>query len=232
MLLASNAARVLSIALILEADDHGRGRANETLMVSRIFPGVSPESRESYRESREAFRELVLMGYIKAYTVRGQSYFEIANWTKHQKVDKPGKPRVPEPCESDGGSFENIPETLANVPETLATDHDHIPTTNDPDMDLDRERSPRSKRAHQLPTDWHPDDAHASLASSLNTNLVLEADKFRDHYAATGKAMKDWNASFRNWLRNSAKFSGGGGKSSNQPGVSVEDLWRMSEEQS
>jgi len=123
MVLASPAARVLSIGLILLADDHGRGVGNADLISSRIFPGHS-------RESREAFRELLDMGFFRLYTVRGQTFFEIANWTKHQRVDKPGKPRVPDPCEADA----KVPGSLAKVPGSLATDHDH-----DHDHDHDQE---------------------------------------------------------------------------------------------
>ena len=105
LVLASPAARVLSVALILEADDHGNGRGNSDLIVSRIFPGHS-------REGREGFTELLELRFFDLYTVRGQTYFSIRNWTKHQRVDKPGKPRVPQPCEDDAKGR----ESLSNIP--------------------------------------------------------------------------------------------------------------------
>lgn len=110
---AGSDARVLSIALILLADDHGRGRLNHAA-ASRVFP-LSPEN----------FREALarLSGWFaREYEVRGQRYFEIVNWTKHQKVDKPGKPHVPPPEECDSRDSRETPE---NVRESLAPDLDH-----------------------------------------------------------------------------------------------------------
>ena len=40
-------------------------------------------------------------------------------------------------------------------------------------------------------------------------DLKLETHKFKDHWAAATKAAmkKDWDAAFRNWIRNAAKWS-------------------------
>jgi hypothetical protein len=85
----------MSIALILLADDYGRGRANHSWLGGQVFP-----SKDDATELvAEALRELTEMRYVILYHVRGQSYFEIRNWGKHQRVDKPGKPRVPPPGE-------------------------------------------------------------------------------------------------------------------------------------
>jgi len=126
MVLASPAARTMSIGLILLADDYGRGVGNRDLIVSRVFPA-------HHREGHEALEELLRMGFIRFYEVRDQIFFEIVNWDKHQKVQHPGKPRVPAPSEG----FWKVPETLTNVPEILMPDHDH-------DHDHDQERDPHA----------------------------------------------------------------------------------------
>jgi hypothetical protein len=59
-----------------------------------------------------------------------------------------------------------------------------------------------SARATGLPKDWSPSNAHAALAFSLGADLAFEADKFRDWVASDGVTKKDWEATFRNWLRN------------------------------
>jgi len=128
MLFASEAARVLSIALILLADDYGNGRAGRALG-SRVFP-------ETPEKVRGTLAELQNMGFLVLYEVRGQHYYSIRNWKKHQRVDKPGKPRVPGPCETS----EKIRETPGNIPETLAPDPD-------PDPDPDPERTIRAREA-------------------------------------------------------------------------------------
>jgi hypothetical protein len=127
--LASVEARLLSVALLLLADDYGNGRANAVLLTGRVFPGKLPEVVE------KALGELVSLRYLSLYEVDGQRYFTIRNWSKHQKVDKPGKPRVPGPAsltkqnDSPSDARENIPETPANV---LGKD-ENVFASRDPD---------------------------------------------------------------------------------------------------
>jgi hypothetical protein len=111
--LASSDARVLSIALMLLADDHGRGRANPVMLAGQVFPGKPLETLS------KALEELKVARYVIAYEVDGQSYFAIRNWEKHQKVDKPGKERVPAPSGSSSPFSSPVP-TLEKVPETSA----------------------------------------------------------------------------------------------------------------
>lgn len=105
MALASSPARVLSVGLMLLADDYGRGRAALSLLLGRVFPGHGVD------EVREALNELSPW-FVRLYEVDGQHYFEIRNWSKHQRVDKPGRPMVPEPS----GVPAKVPETPGNLP--------------------------------------------------------------------------------------------------------------------
>lgn len=98
---ASDAARVLSIALLCMSDDYGRGRADRIQTAMRVFPPKSAteeQLRNSLRKYDEASRELVELDYVRFYEVRGQQYFAVRNWDKHQKVNHPGKPLVPPPA--------------------------------------------------------------------------------------------------------------------------------------
>jgi hypothetical protein len=133
LLSASDTARLMTVALILLADDHGRGRANELILGGRVFPMDGPEASEKVREG---LAELSRLGFVALYEVRGQRYFAIRNWTKHQKVDKPGKPRVPAPSDGEiighSSNPENPRESSENIREALATDQDQ-------DQDHDRD---------------------------------------------------------------------------------------------
>ena len=62
------------------------------------------------------------------------------------------------------------------------------------------------KRATKLPADWTPSESHRELAAAEQISLTLEADKFRDHANAKGRTLIDWNAGFRNWLRQAAEY--------------------------
>ena len=98
-------ARVLSVALIILADDHGNGRANELLLAGRVFP----MSKDPSRELRESLAQLSGW-YASLYEVRGQHYYHLVNWSRHQKVDHPGKPIVP------------LPDIDSNINELAASD--------------------------------------------------------------------------------------------------------------
>jgi hypothetical protein len=106
--LASPLARVMSIALITLADDEGRGRGNATMLGGRVFPG-SENPRE---DSARALAELVKARYVVLYEAGGQSYFQIRNWAKHQKVDKPTPSRLPAPPPEGENETPIIPATL------------------------------------------------------------------------------------------------------------------------
>ena len=119
IVLASPEARVLSIALIILADDYGNGRANRTILAARVFPG----SRDPRETLASAIETLAGAGFIDLYDVDGQSYYSIRNWAKHQKVDHPSKPQVPgKPAVSE--SSRDPRETLASPRESLALDQD------------------------------------------------------------------------------------------------------------
>lgn len=91
---ASSEARVLSIALILLSDDFGRGRGATGFLGSRAFPNnpclCAP-----------ALDELIEIGFVRIYVVRNQHYFSVVNWSKHQRVDKPGKSQIPAPQDEE-----------------------------------------------------------------------------------------------------------------------------------
>jgi hypothetical protein len=122
IVLRGSDARVLSIAAIILADDYGNGRANRQLLRSRVFP----VSDQSILDS--ALSELVSARFLELYEIDGQSYFHIRNWERHQRVDKPGKPRVPGPPSTSRkirGVSKKLPYVSANVLGTPAPDQEH-----------------------------------------------------------------------------------------------------------
>jgi len=119
MVTASPEARTLSVALILLADDFGNGRAGRVWLAARVFPGRAVELIDV------ALHELVSMRYVLLYDVDGQTYYAVRNWEKHQRVDKPGLPKVPGPNlasarHDDGnkppGESQEFPARLQELP--------------------------------------------------------------------------------------------------------------------
>lgn len=81
----------------------------------------------------------------------------------------------------------------------------------DKDIDISKEKiykkeseplpAKKRKRAVPLPADWEPNPTHARIALERGIDLEAQAEKFRDYARAHGKAYRDWDAGFRNWLR-------------------------------
>lgn len=94
---AGDDVRVLSIGLILLADDHGNGRAHPLYLASHVWP--YGEAHESLTKITRGLAVLAAMGFVTVYESGGQRYFHIRNWQKHQKVQHPSGPRVPRPEE-------------------------------------------------------------------------------------------------------------------------------------
>ena len=145
---ASVEARLLSIALLLLADDHGRGRAHPSHVGLQVFPN-DPNARET---AGKALAELVAIEFITIYVVRGQTYFAVRNWARHQRVDKPGAPRVPHPSEADAAPTLPTPAPTMETPaisqirEAVASDSRDV--RDDLATDL---RSPISDLDHRSP---------------------------------------------------------------------------------
>lgn len=161
---ASDEARVLSVALILMSDDYGRGRASRATLANGAWRfemdrDDGERARETLAKASRALRELVAIHFVRVYEVAGQQYFEIRNWTKHQKVDKPSKPRIPEPPadipQENRGLSEpsRDPREEASRPsrdprETLATDLRPPTTTTTTTTSADLARAHAHAHAH------------------------------------------------------------------------------------
>jgi hypothetical protein len=70
---------------------------------------------------------------------------------------------------------------------------------------------PTKGRGTRIPDDFKVSDAHRTLARELGANADAEIIAFTDHFKSKAGAdgvKLDWDAAFRNWLRNSLKYGG------------------------
>lgn len=189
LLEAGSDARLMSVAMILLSDDYGNGRASERVLAGRLFP-CEPDGLDRIRAGLGKLRGW----YLDLYTSGGQSYYHIRNWSRHQRVDKPGKPLVPGPKDADNaGKSEapaNVPEPPAKIPGTPASD----PETPTPDRDLDPD-----------PKDTDPEPYHPAHAREGDDDCTPEpmppqepAKAPRKAKRAEGESVaKVFNAAFR-----------------------------------
>lgn len=63
------------------------------------------------------------------------------------------------------------------------------------------------KRASSIPPAFAPDEAMRAWAATKTPTLDVDAETevFVDYWQGRGKAMKDWTATWRNWMRRTAK---------------------------
>jgi len=130
----TDTARLLFLGLISLADDTGRLVYNPKLIEALLF---DPDGPDRSRDVRDSLATLSRIGrVVVGTTASGQRVLQIANWTKHQKVDKPNlAAALPEIVATDDVTV--IREGFANdsreVREAFATHtNDLRPTTKDP----------------------------------------------------------------------------------------------------
>ena len=68
-------------------------------------------------------------------------------------------------------------------------------------------REKKSARAQTI-EDWNPNSKHEEISKESGVDLLLEAEKFRDYVISKpNKTYRDFDAAFRNWLRNARSFN-------------------------
>lgn len=195
-------ARLLWIGMWNYACDNGHLADKSKQIKMRVLPTDDVNCAE-------LLRELEVQGLIE----RGDGWITIPNLSRHQKVDR----RYFTTCEKTG--CDELPETVSQRDARRAHGgrtpgargaHDVGPAGALGDGEVkgsevmvigDAAGKP-ARRATQLPDGWKPSPAHSDLATERGVDVVEEAEKFRDWCASNGTSKKDWEATFRNWLRN------------------------------
>ena len=130
----SRDARLLFIQLWTIADDSGRSRGNSRILASLLYPydDLSPSVIDRW------IAELQTEKCLVRYEADGNTYIQILNWLKHQKIDKPSASRIPEFGESS--------RILANNIEASTTDLG--PRTSTKDLGMEEDLPPSSRKAN------------------------------------------------------------------------------------
>ena len=110
--LLSLEARYLWIGIWTIADDFGSSKGHPSFL-KQVYMYDKAITEERIAELVE---ELVRLGFVRPYTVNGQSYLQTCKWSVHQKVDHPKKFRNPPPPPG----FFDVPEDSGDLREVLA----------------------------------------------------------------------------------------------------------------
>jgi hypothetical protein len=109
--------RLLFIGLWSYVDDNGVGVDKLAAIAADLFADdIERDAPEAFARVSRGLQNLAEGDRIIRYTVDGAQYLSITNWGKHQRIDKPGKPRFPRHDAEDA----EIRESVARVSETFA----------------------------------------------------------------------------------------------------------------
>jgi len=140
--------RLTFIGLWSYVDDNGVGRDVEKLIAAEIYP-LEDDPRETLAHVQRSLSELSEAGRILRYTCEGKPYLAIVNWTEHQRIDKPNKPRYPEfdplTC-SYGDSRDTLAQPSRDVTEPPAPGAVEVGTGEQRKQEQGKDIAPRPAR--------------------------------------------------------------------------------------
>lgn len=88
--------RLLFIGLWSYVDDNGVGVDKLSSITADLFADdLERDPSETFARVSRGLQHLSAAGRIVRYTLENYDYLEITNWTKHQRIDRPNKPRLP-----------------------------------------------------------------------------------------------------------------------------------------
>lgn len=197
--------RLLFIGLWSYVDDNGVGQDRPGVIAADLFADdLSRDPRETLARVSEGVERLSEAGRIVRYTVSGRDYLAIVNWTDHQRIDKPNKPRYPTPTCDDAVIRETLAESSRDSRETLApgTGEQRSRGTGEQELASLAPASARSRPGvSPIPDDWAPTDTHRFQARSLGIrDLDAAALAFRSHAQSVDRHAASWDAAFASWL--------------------------------
>jgi len=104
--------RLLFVGLWSYVDDNGVGVDKLSSIAADLFASdLESNPPETFARVSRGLEQLAAAGRIVRYSVESRPYLEVVNWDRHQRIDRPNKPRFPR---SDADAAE-IRDTLARV---------------------------------------------------------------------------------------------------------------------
>ncbi|GAA4222198.1 hypothetical protein GCM10022253_30140 [Sphingomonas endophytica] len=191
---ASSVERHVLLVLALRAD----------IATRRCTPGIArlvADTGLSERAVQNATKALAAAGHITRDERRGRGIV----YTVH--------PRTTCTPEDDAPPQDVHPRTTCTPAPRAGTPAPRAPkqpgTTITPKR-ASPSQGTRTRSRSGLPGDWQPAPltgrAAAAAADWRPDRIASELDRFRNHAAATGRAMADWDAAWRNWVTGADRF--------------------------
>lgn len=114
--------RLLFIGLWNLADDEGRGVCDLAAICADLFlTEYSLNPHGVLTEASNAFKTFEKRDMVHTYFVKNRHYFQLVNWAKHQKVNRPSPSRFPSPDQAEQDIHGALTEASLN-PHALLTE--------------------------------------------------------------------------------------------------------------
>ena len=200
--------RLLFIGLWSYVDDNGVGLDKLSAITADLFAGdLERDPSETFARVSRGLQNLSDHGRIVRYEAEGKDFLAVANWSKHQRIDKPNKPRFPQPDAENATPRESVATPSRDIRETPA------PGTEEQGNRGTEEQAPAPrKRGSRIPDDFTPSlDAVAwAIEECPDISIDQETAEFIDYWRAVPgqKGVKlDWDATWRNAMRRKQKWA-------------------------
>ena len=196
----SREARLLFVGLWSFADDSGRSRG--------AFPAISgalfPYDDDALQLLPEWFAELEREGMVFRYKAEdGNTYYQIPNWLKHQKIEKPSASKFPAFAESSPNIHRIIPDSYPL--EQGAGIRDQGPMEQGSGDARGCAEAPASEIEKPKREKFEKPTLEQMVQHGSEIGLPqIESEACWYHYEANGwmvgrNRMKSWKASMVNW---------------------------------
>lgn len=195
---------LLALALADHASDDG----------TRVYPSIkalAEKTRQSERSVQYQLRRMQESGWLILVNAGNggrsmHSEYRISlDWIKGAEIAPLEKGATDDAKGANDSTKGRNPEQERVQP--VAPANNRHRTINEPSGIIAADAKNQTGRATALPDGFEPNETADRLAGELGLVVTAELEAFEDHHMANGSTFKDWQAAFRTWLRNSAKFA-------------------------
>lgn len=202
--------RLLFIGLWSYVDDNGVGIDDHRHIAADLF-ALDDDPSQARAFVREGLARLTGHFLIDRYTVGGRHLIFISGWDKHQRIDKPAKPRFPRPGDATGTVTRgNADSTVDDATPSRGCRESVAPGTGEQGNRGTVKQQTSSvvvprKRGTRIPDDFTvtPDMVAWAKDRAPNIDGRRETEKFVNYWRAKSGANAtklDWPATWRNWI--------------------------------
>jgi len=178
----STNARLLFVGTWTFSDDAGNLDRSAKQLKAQVFPADN-------FDCEPLIQELIAHGLLVEYSSNEKKYLHIQSFTKHQRVDRPGPARCP------------IFDESTIIPRTVVEPSSSLP----PRKGREGKGEVKGKGKTKPPSDWKPSERTANLVTAQYSlppdGVERYTEAFLDACAAKGYEYEDFDAAFRNCVR-------------------------------